>query len=488
MNTWKLSHRILCALICCCLVSIPFLLVKFPPITDLPQHVAQVRLFGDAISNPESPYKIQWMTPYNLVYVVLGVSWGAVGPEHAGRLGMLLLALMWIVLIHLLVSKRKRPSSGAILITVLFFCHIMYWGFYQFVLGWIVFLGWVLLTQTVRKKYYQEFLLFLIGAVLLYMAHVLWFFVAMAWLVGGDVLFRRQWKRILCRFGGTVPVLALVFVWYPTLATYGFTSETYWFTSPYKRFSFSWLVESALGGLRGSMEYIVVGVILFWIGLAFIQYRREIKKHLDFELLLLSMGFFVLGFILPDKHVNTIQFAQRWIPPAFCMIILSLPPLRLKSWIVQIGASMVVVGFVLVTSFSWVMFESEDLSGLQKTLNALPENPRVIGLSYIRESSIVHGTPFIQVFAYSQVFRGGELNFSFADFGPSLVVYRERRRLPWTSGLEWFPEHAWVRDFQFFDYALINASNELHAQLTGIDLLKPVTNQGKWRLYKTSVD
>jgi hypothetical protein len=124
------------------------------------------------------------------------------------------------------------------------------------------------------------------------------------------------------------------------------------------------------------------------------------------------------------------------------------------------------------------------MSGLKESLDALPEAPRVLGLSYIKESAIVKGRPFIQVFAYSQVLRGGELNFSFADFGPSLVVYRQRRMLPWTSGLEWFPERARKSDFQFFDYSLINADKKLHAALGSEPILKPITQEGRWRLYK----
>jgi hypothetical protein len=445
-------------------------------------------LFGDAVSNPESPYKIQWMTPYSLVYAILGFSWVTVGPEHAGRLGMLLLALMWIVLVHTLASKRERPSYGAVLVTAFFFCHIMYWGFYQFCLGWIVFLGWILLTQTQRKKLYQETFLFLVGAAILYFAHVLWFFVALAWLVVGDVLFRRQWKTLIARICGTIPVLVLVILWYPSLAAYGFTSGTHWLNTPLERLSLSWLVESALGGLKGSVEYVFVGVILFLVILVLVQYRKDIRKNLDFELLLLGLGFFILGLLLPDKHTNTIQFAQRWIPPAVSLIILSLPPLRFKALFVRLGAIAVVAGFMLTTSISWMMFESTDLSGLPESLKALPENPRVIGLNYIPRSPIIRGRPMIQVFAYSQVYRGGELNFSLADFGPSLVVYRKRRYKPWTAGLEWFPERVRVKDFQYFDYALINGSDELHAQLAGLALLEPVTNQARWRLYRINMD
>ncbi len=88
------NTRILFALLCCLLAAIPFLLVKFPPITDLPQHAAQVRLFGEALNQPDSPYRIRWITPYSLVYAVLGASWLAFGPENAGRLAMLFIALL----------------------------------------------------------------------------------------------------------------------------------------------------------------------------------------------------------------------------------------------------------------------------------------------------------------------------------------------------------------------------------------------------------
>src|SRR4030042_6550779 len=103
------NTRILLALLCCLLAAVPFLVVKFPPITDLPQHAVQIRLFGEALSQPDSPYRIQWMTPYSLVYTVLGGSWLAFGPEKAGRIGMLLLALLWIAMLHLLAARLKRP-------------------------------------------------------------------------------------------------------------------------------------------------------------------------------------------------------------------------------------------------------------------------------------------------------------------------------------------------------------------------------------------
>src|SRR5262245_53292742 len=72
--------RFLLAAASCALVAVPFLSVTFPPITDLPQHAAQVRLFLDALHNPDSLYRIQWLTPYSLSYTVLWAAWAAVSP------------------------------------------------------------------------------------------------------------------------------------------------------------------------------------------------------------------------------------------------------------------------------------------------------------------------------------------------------------------------------------------------------------------------
>jgi hypothetical protein len=143
------------------------------------------------------------------------------------------------------------------------------------------------------------------------------------------------------------------------------------------------------------------------------------------------------------------------------------------------------LAFFTLTSVNWIAFERSELSGLGESLEALPQGPRLIGLSYMKDSAIVRGRPFIQVFSYAQVYRGGELNFSFADFGPSLVIYREPRRLAWTSGLEWFPERAKKSDLLSFDYALVSGDDRLHEAVRRDQTFYAVTSSGRWRLYKT---
>lgn len=470
--------------LCCILLSIPFLMVRFPPITDLPQHAAQVRLFGEALSRPDSPYRIQWITPYSLVYSVLGAAWLIFGPADAGRLGMLLIAVFWVLMLFLLAHRLKRPVLAAALSAILFFSHILYWGFYQFLFGWLLFIGWVILLRTKFADSRIEGLCFFLLSLGLYLAHIFWFAVALSWLVLSHVLFRRELKTLLVRAGAALPFVILAAVWYPSLAAYGFGSRTFWGTVPFERLSPAWLADAALGGLRGSAEAVFFCIIVAWVLAAWLMNRKDFLACADREILVLAVVFLVLALLLPYKYKNTLGFSNRWTPPAFSFLLLGLPRPRISRNVLTVAVVAVLVAFFATTTLSWIVFEKAEMSGLRESLAALPEAPRVVGLSYIKQSSMVRGSPFIQVFAYAQVYRGGELNFSFADFGPSLVVYRERRRPPWTPGLEWFPERAKNSDLAFFDFALINGDESLHVSLAADPGLRPVTGQGRWRLYR----
>jgi hypothetical protein len=296
---------------------------------------------------------------------------------------------------------------------------------------------------------------------------------------------RRASPRLLVgHLASVAPVIVTAALWYPNLAKRGFDTPPLWMHNTFERLSFTWWSDSSLGGLRGLTEDYVFAALLLWMGAGLWQWRKELRERVDGVLLLAAALFAAVALVLPDKYENTIRFAPRWVPAAVTLFLLALPMPRLKPVLARAAAVGLLAIFSLSTSFAWLTYQERDLSGLAEALEALPERPRVLGLDWVKESETIEGRPFVQTFAYAQVRHGGELNFSFADFAPSLVVYKDLQRVRWTSGLEWFAEWVTDADFRHFDFALVGGDEQVHERLGGAPHLQPVTREGTWRLYR----
>ncbi|MFH1115809.1 MAG: hypothetical protein V1792_18015 [Pseudomonadota bacterium] len=489
MTLPRFSHRPLPAVLCCLFVSVPFLVTQYPPITDLPQQSAQIRLFLETIRNPEgSPYRIQWFTPYSLSYLVLGASWALSGPGSAGRMAMLAIVLLWIAAIHLTAHHRKRSSASATLACLFVINHTMYWGFYSFAIGFPSFLLWLTVISDLRerKPSLRDAALLLGIGLLLYVSHVLWFIAGIAWLLLSSLILHRDPKAAILMIGRLSPLIVAVGLWYPMFSTSSMSTPALWVSTPFSRLTLSWLGDAALGGIRGPAVPVIFCAAWAWIAVGMVQNRSDLRSAMDWGLFAAACMFFVIALVLPDKFMNTIRLGERWMPAAMILLVLAAPAPVLRPVLRRAAALAAVAGLCAVITLTWLSFQKRELSGMQDALNALPRKPSVLGLSFVQESEFITGYPFIQMFAYSQVLKGGTLNFSFAEFSPCLVVYKTRFRPPWTGGLEWFPRRIRSTDLDYFDFALINATEREHQFWSKQPRLTPVTANGRWRLYRIS--
>jgi hypothetical protein len=479
------QNRVAWAVACCLLVALPFLVVAFPPLTDLGQHTAQVRLFLDTLGDPQSPYRIQWLTPYGLGYLAVAFGWLLGGPLAAGRLGALLLVVSWVAAVHLLARYRRRPVAAAVAAGVLVFNHTLYWGFLSFLAGWPIFVLWFLWTERppLRERRWIEALVTFLAAAVLYLAHALWFAVGMAWLTVAALRARRHLRAFLPRLLGAVPVAVWAAVWFAGISNTGFSTPPLWLKPASVRLAPSSLVDAALGGLRGSAEPLLLAVLLAWIGIAAWQSRKDLVSSSDVLLAALGAAFVVAALVLPDKLTNTIEFNDRWMPAGWVCLLLAAPPLRASKRLLAGAALSLLAAWCLLTAGVWRQVEQRELAGLGPALAALPESPRLLGLDFVRRSALLKGQPFFQCFAYGQALRGGRLSFSFAEFPPSPVVFRPHPSFPWTPGLEWYPQRVRRQDLLHFDDVLVNAPPQVHRQLEADPLLEALTPPAPWRLY-----
>ena len=488
------------------MAAAPLLAVRWAPLADLPQQAAQVRLFLEAVGDPASPYVVQWGAPNSLALSVLGLAWAIASPLAAGRVAMLLLALAWVAAVHLLAWRRGRSAAAAALASVLVFNQSLYWGFYSFVLGFPVFAGWLLLTLAdesspgpspggspggaaeERRRPLRRAPWFLAGAVLLYLAHALWLAAGLGWLALESALSWRRRRPVehLVRWLAVAPVAARAAWWFASIGESDFATPAIWGTVPWERLPPAALAEAAFGGLAGRIEPLLLALLLAWPALAIVT-RRGLSGG-DGRLAAVGAMLLAPALLLPDKYTNTILFDDRWMPVALVLLLLAAPAPVGRPWKARWApaalATLALLAQGTVTTLVWRRVEAEEMNGLDAALAALPESPRVIGLQLGPPSRFLRAAPFGHVYAYAQVARGGELNFSFAQFASSPVVYPAPRRIGWTPNLELLPDQVRTSDFRHFDFALIRAPDALHGEIAGGDVLEPVTGEGWWRLYR----
>lgn len=475
-------------------VALPFLVVRYPPVADLPQQAVQIRLLLDAIGDPSAPYAVEWLSPNRLSYAVLGGAWLLFGPEHAGRLAMVAIGALWVTAAHVLARRRGRPAEAAVLASVLFFNHATYWGFYSFALGLPAFVLFLDLADRAPDRLSWRDRLALLGAALfLFLAHALWLAAGLVWLGVSSLLFRGV-RASLSRAVTVAPLVAWAAGWSATLEGTVLDAPPVW-RDVRARAGTEWMVDATLGGLAGEVERWVVAVLVAWVAAGALAWAASPRARWDRTLAAAALLFAAAALVLPDKTHNTIRFAQRWMPVAAFFAVLAVPARpwaaaaagRRRRALAAVLACGIALAFSLRTAHAWRDFERHELSGLDQALAALPERPRVLGLDLVKGSEVVRGRPFLQTFAYAQLLRGGSLAFTFAVFPSSLVGLRDARPEPWTPNLVWNPENVRRADALHFDFVLVNGSDDAaHGAIARRLSLGAVTTQGRWRLYRVS--
>jgi hypothetical protein len=233
---------------------------------------------------------------------------------------------------------------------------------------------------------------------LLFASHTLWLAVGMLWLVLHALLHRIALRAFAARLASVAPVLLLALIWYPQLEQGGFVSRTVWAFAFSTRFTWTWLVDAALGGLRGPSEDALLLLVFAWIAAGVWTLWRSGRGG-DVDCLAAGLMLAGLALVLPDQHMNTIVFSTRWFPPAVILLVLAMPaPLVLRRWHGTLAFATVAT-FCLATALAWHRFERDELSGLSEALARVPANARILGLDFAKESATIKGRPFLQTFA-----------------------------------------------------------------------------------------
>ncbi|MEJ2629514.1 MAG: hypothetical protein P8078_13300, partial [bacterium] len=134
------------------LILLPFFFVTYTPSTDLPQHLSQIYLLTETIKGNTELYSINWYAPNNLIYILIAVSSLIFPPVLAGKIVLMIIVLLWGGSIFFLARKRNRPLANVFLALIFIYNLSLYWGFLNFLIGWPIFVFWIIHTSNPLNK------------------------------------------------------------------------------------------------------------------------------------------------------------------------------------------------------------------------------------------------------------------------------------------------------------------------------------------------
>lgn len=485
-------------LLTCSVLILPWIFAPFPPITDLAQQLAQVRLLDDALFNPQSLYSIQWDTPNRLIYIPLYLFYKVLPISIVGGSFMFFLTVLWSGSIHFLAYRFNISSTSAILACIFIFNSSLYWGLLNFLGGWPIFVLWVIWTvqmydreeYTTRHKVYGFIL-----TVLLFLAHALWFAFGLFWMGCVFLFSKRNKLELILRSIIVVPVFLWALHWRINIMGQSNYAQggARWDMTPIQKLKFTNLYIFSSGHIEKKVPMFIIMVLLIGLLLGVIRLRKAISTHSSFPLFCLGLLFLGMYLCLPRKYNNTIEFDRRWLAPGFILLSLSIPSWSSHFIVHRVLPVILFIVFFVSTTFYWSHFQKE-MQGFAPIIYQIPKKSKLMGLDFIRYDSNVSGLPFMHMFAYNQVYNGGQLNFSFASYPTLLVRFKQLRRPPWITGLEWNPRKLFVRrggrwvmhiqSLLHFDYLLIHGAPKVQRIFGSLPHLNKRIIKQNWGLYQ----
>ncbi|HZO14648.1 MAG TPA: hypothetical protein VFB62_15350 [Polyangiaceae bacterium] len=464
----------------------PFLVSRYPMMTDLPFHAANaaiLRHYFDPAWHFREQFVLQpFAVPYLSMYVIAALLMTFMSAVSAIKVAaVVMLALLPIGLAVLSWGMHKSPLLGVAGL-VLVWGGLSSWGFLNFLgaLGlFAMALGFALRGRAWAVSWVLVVLLF---------THPFRFPFALA-IAGGVLLFRR-------RRGIEVLALpaALFVVW--------------WFARPPElsgdfgplAFHLERLPEA--GGhlyrsLRDPLEKRAADFALetlCWLGLGLAAMGVVERRGAPVPAVLVVAGtalvFLSLYLVLPMQVGVWWYVYPREITAAAFMALGVIPDLP-RTRVLRVGAVVLLCGVMLplgkVVIDSWRPFDAATRD-FDAVVARLPRAPKLLYLVFDHTGSQALRTPFIHLPAYVQAERGGWLSFHFAGWGAAPVAYRQEGGVvppPVPLRWEWTPQRFEVaRNGAFFDWFLVRSQHAPSAIFSADPSIAFEARSGRWWLYR----
>lgn len=452
--------------------SAPAWIVQYPPLQDMPFHVAAIRVvhsFSDAAYAFRDTYDLVLFSTQYVLYYVLGSALSYVlGVKYAN------VALMCVYLggtplatRSLLRAMGKDERLTILVVPVL--VNVMFtFGLLPFMLGIPIMLyGLAVALRHFERPTRRSAILLGALAVALFFSHVFTFFL---FGVGFALMF--PWSRIekwVTSAAPVAPALLLVLWWTKT----------------------SKAGQESLGALKGPLGHAPYGQAIGGAS----QWMLDVFKDDTDEIILIMWGLLVLVtvglavgqtdkakpaarwfallpvlcvalyFLMPGELGPVWLFAQRF--PSLALITL-VPALRMpqggRGWLA--AAAMVALAWHTTTNTCkhYVAFQLEEVGDIDGAIASIEPGKRTAGLIFDSGSKTMNWAPFLHYVSWVQVEKGGMVQFSYADWAHWPFHYKHGHYPPPNTATdgqtrrrwEWTPEQVPITElYPYYDYVLV---------------------------------
>ncbi len=490
-------------LVACLAAALPWLLVRHPPFTDVPEHVASIAsLYRLVVERSGSePYVLALGSSQYFLYALCGALLRIVTPDAttANQLLLAIVAAAWPLSLRALLLSVKRDPRLAVFGSVLVHNRALAIGFLPFFASVPIFVfALAALFRFLEKQTLRRGAWLAVLAIVLFYAHVSTFTLLIA--IGATLPLafaesRATWRKTyLTLFGALAPAGVIALAWSLTGSLFrgagADENRHFAWMSPHR--SILAMPIWALDIWQGHADE--AAAILFWLGIGAIIVLANRKSNPD-ELPSLGLAFpamvtAAVALVTPFTAGNSSFLSVRLAP---ILLLLMLLPLRLHA----VAASGIPVGLGLLAAI---------LSSANTTLEARAVERRLAGdldslwaetkpgkrltmLNFSLGDLNTKFWPYSFAGSYYRAEKGGISSWGFAELRHWPLHYRPGAEPPKHSPFWNFDpcQYSYEEDGAYYDYVLVQGSEEPFGEGAPGPRFRLLKKSGRFQLYeKTS--
>jgi hypothetical protein len=495
---------------CLYVVVYPFLVVTYPPMTDLPFHAAGMsilRHYFDPSYHFREQFSLHFLaTPYwtlhclgGLLAFFMPITWAAKGAS------MTMLALLPVGSAVMFHGMKKSPYLGLLALPFAW-NKLTHWGFLNFMgaiglFAMTVGLTFLVLDRPTRRRQVA----LAIALVAVFGTHIFRFPFALGAVPAIAIALWPATRRITPILLPMVPAGILLVIWLLVRSKEVTTDEMAPLAFHFERIE---EVGSLLfGSFNGPREqeyahrtYVVLAGIVGYNLAGYVsegRWRRLKGRNGWFivgthvSILGIALACFALFLTLPMQiGVSWWYVYPREIVSTLFIAMGLVPNLPRIQW-----ARLPVVAAIAATSMAQAFLVAEKYSefdnvtaDFDRIIETIPRGAKLGYMVYDHGGSNRSDTPFIHMPAWVQAKKGGTLSFHFVIWKVWPIWYREDSPAvppPTPPRFEWTPDNFDIGTRgKFFDWFLVRAPWNPDARFRADPSIHFVRHEGTWWLYK----